>query len=90
MKLQCDEKLSNLGFNVNLRCYSEEHGIKLAAGRTQFLEKARYKGARGENSDNTHAFPVFADDDGGAGAGAPPPSSSDAAAGAGSALLRAS
>lgn len=38
----------------------EDHGIMLAPGRTQVMANARYKGPRGENSENTHGFPVFA------------------------------
>jgi len=42
----------------------EDHGIDLAPARTEVLPTARYKGPKGENSENTHAFPVFASDAG--------------------------
>jgi len=41
---------------------AEDHGIVLAPGRNVVMEVARYKGPDGENKDNTHAFPVFADE----------------------------
>ena len=41
---------------------AEDHGVALAPGRNTVMEVARYKGPGGENKDNTHAFPVFADE----------------------------
>ena len=41
---------------------AEDHGVVLAPGRNVVMEVARYKGPDGENKDNTHAFPVFADE----------------------------
>ena len=41
---------------------AEDHGVDLAPGRNTVMEVARYKGPGGENKDNTHAFPVFADE----------------------------
>jgi hypothetical protein len=41
---------------------NEDHGVVLAPARTELLPTARYKGPNGENSENTHAFPVFASD----------------------------
>jgi len=41
---------------------AEDHGADLAPGRNTVMEVARYKGPGGENKDNTHAFPVFADE----------------------------
>ena len=42
---------------------AEDHGIAFVPGRNAVMEVARYKGPKGENKDNTHAFPVFADVD---------------------------
>ena len=41
---------------------AEDHGVDLAPGRNTVMEVARYKGPGGENKDNTHAFPVFAEE----------------------------
>jgi len=45
--------------DIAVKNVGEDHGIKLAAGRTAAMATARYKGPRGENADNTHAFPVL-------------------------------
>ena len=44
------------------RASPEDHGVDLAPGRNTVMEVARYKGPGSENKDNTHAFPVFAEE----------------------------
>ena len=48
--------------DVAAKNVAEDHGVVLAPGRNVVMEVARYKGPDGENKDNTHAFPVFADE----------------------------
>jgi ABC-type multidrug transport system fused ATPase/permease subunit len=47
LKLKCDEPLSNVGFNLNLRRYSEvgERGVQLSGGQKQRIAIARAAGA---------------------------------------------